>query len=119
MATPTQHETSDAIPTITAASFAALVLGGTGPIAVEFMTYGCGHCRMIEPVVQKVAKMRPAPATMFRVNTAVEAELAGNYEIQSTPTFVMFLNGAEVGRVEGPQPTVPSVLHMLTQMFPS
>jgi hypothetical protein len=29
----------------------------------------------------------------------------------------MFLDGAEVGRVEGPKPNVPSVLQAVTQSF--
>jgi thioredoxin 1 len=109
---------SDSIRTVTAASFTPLVLEGAGPIVVEFMTYGCGHCRTIEPVVQKVAQMLGTTETIFRVNIAVESELADSYRVASTPTFVMFLDGAEVGRAEGPQPTVPSVMRTMTQMFP-
>jgi hypothetical protein len=33
----------DAIPTVTADTFAQLVLAAEGPIAVEFMSYGCPH----------------------------------------------------------------------------
>jgi len=46
---------------------------------------------------------------IFRVNIAIEQELADSYEIQGTPTLIMFLHGREVGRVEGPHPTVSSV----------
>ena len=52
-------------------------------------------------------------------NVAVEQELAGSYQIQGTPTLVMFLNQNEVGRVEGPSPTVSSVLAAVTQPFQS
>jgi len=56
---------------------------------------------------------------IFRVNIAIEQELADSYEIQGTPTFIMFLHGREVGRVEGPHPTVSSVLKVITQPFES
>ena len=110
---------SDRIQTVTSSTFTRLVLEAEGPIAVEFMSYGCAHCRAIEPALEQVAEMVKAQEKIFRVNIAVERELAGNYQIQGTPTLVMFLNQTEVGRVEGPSPTVSSVLTAVTQPFES
>ena len=110
---------SDKIKTVTANTFARLVLEAEGPIAVEFMSYGCAHCRAIEPVLEQVAEMVKPQEKIFRVNIAVEQELAGSYQIQGTPTLIMFLNRNEVGRVEGPSPTVSSVLTAVTQPFES
>jgi thioredoxin 1 len=109
----------DKIQTVTSGTFTRLVLQAEGPIAVEFMSYGCAHCRAIEPVLEQVAEMVKAEEKIFRVNIAVEQELAGSYQIQGTPTLVMFLNQNEVGRVEGPSPTVSSVLTAVTQPFQS
>jgi thioredoxin 1 len=108
---------SDRIQTLNGSAFNALVLEGEGPIAVEFMSYGCAHCREIEPVLQKVAEMVKSKEKIFRVNVAVEQELAGSYEILGTPTFVMFLDGREVGRADGPYPTVSSVMTVVTRPF--
>jgi len=96
----------DAIQTVTGSTFAPLVLAGEGPIAVEFMSYGCAHCRVLEPILQQVATRVAAAETLFRVNIAVEEDLAGSYGINGTPTLIMFLNGKEVGRVDGPRPRV-------------
>src|SRR5450631_2896284 len=109
----------DAIQTVTGNSFASLVLAGEGPIAVEFMSYGCTHCRVLEPILQQVATRVAAHETLFRVNTALEEDLAGHYGISGTPTLIMFLNGKEVGRVDGPQPSVKSVLAAVTEPFQS
>ena len=109
----------DKIQTVTSGTFTRLVLEAEGPIAVEFMSYGCAHCRAIEPVLEQVAEMVKSEEKIFRVNIAVEQELAGSYQIQGTPTLVMFLNQNEVGRVEGPSPTVSSVLTAVTQPFQS
>jgi len=54
--------------------------------------------------------MVKAQEKIFRVNIAVEQELAGSYQIQGTPTLVMFLNQNEVGRVEGPSPTAQHII---------
>ena len=110
---------SDKIRTVTSDTFPSLVLKAQGPIVVEFMSYGCVHCREIEPVLQQVAEMVKSKEKIFRVNTADDQELTDTYEIQGTPTVVMFLNGKEVARVEGPAPTVPSVLTAVTHPFES
>jgi thioredoxin 1 len=117
--TPARSPSHDAIQTVTAATFSKLVLEAEGPAAVEFMSYGCAHCRAIEPALEQVAKMVGPQQKIFRVNIAVEEELANTYQIQGTPTLVMFVNQKEVGRVEGPSPTVSSVLAAVTQPFES
>ncbi|HXM59878.1 MAG TPA: thioredoxin family protein [Terriglobales bacterium] len=117
--TPRRRGSSDIIRTVTGGTFSSLVLEAAGPIVVEFMSYGCVHCRAIEPVLEKVAETVKSKEKIFRVNTAVDEELADSYEIQGTPTLIMFLNGKEVGRVEGPQPTVSGVLTAVTQPFES
>ena len=107
----------DRIPTISGGTFNLMVLEGDGPIAVEFMSYGCAHCRALEPALQQVAELVKDKEKIFKVNIAVERTLADTFEIHGTPTFIMFLNGAETGRVAGPRPTVSSVLAAVTQPF--
>ena len=102
---------------MTSSTFDLMVLEGEGPIVVEFMSYGCEHCRLLEPVLQKVAEMVSPKEKIFRVNIAVAEDLAASYGIEGTPTFLMFLNGREVGRAEGPRPTESNVLTVVTQPF--
>jgi len=108
---------SGRVPMLTRASFAAQVLQGAGPIAVEFMSYGCAHCRAIEPILRQVAAMVKGKEKIFQVNVAVDQGLADSFAIQGTPTMVMFLNGEEAGRVEGASPNLSSVLTAVTQPF--
>jgi thioredoxin len=117
--TQRRRGSGDSIGTVTGGTFSSLVLEADGPIAVEFMSYGCSHCRALEPVIEKVAESIKSKEKVFRVNTAVEEELSDSYDIQGTPTLIMFLNGKEVGRVEGPHPTISTVLAAVTQPFES
>jgi thioredoxin 1 len=115
---PTKKTASiDNIQTVTSSTFTPMVLNDDGPIAVEFMSYGCAHCRAIEPVLQHVASLLESQEKIFRVNTAVEHSLADTYAIRGTPTLIMFSKGKEVGRVEGPRPTESSVLKAVRQPF--
>jgi thioredoxin-like negative regulator of GroEL len=108
---------SDRIQTVTSETFSPLVLNGLGPIVVEFMSYACAHCAEIEPVLQQVAEIVKSQEQIFRVNTGIERGLAEQYHISGTPTLLMFLNGREIGRVEGPPPIASSLLAEITTPF--
>ena len=113
------YRSIDRIRTVTASTFDRLVLNGEGPIVVEFMSYGCAHCGVIEPDLQQVAEMVESTEKIFRVNIALDRELADAYEVQGTPTLIMFLNGAVVGREEGPSPDVSNLLAVVRQPYVS
>jgi len=110
-------DSNDRIETVTGQTFDALVLEKKGPVAVEFMSYGCTHCQTLEPVLQKVAEMVALKEKIVRVNVEIDPELADLYQIQATPTLIMFLNGRPVGQMDGPHPTVSAVLTAVTQPF--
>jgi thioredoxin 1 len=114
-----QSSNQDHLGTATGATFRSLVLEGKGPIAVEFMSYGCAHCRVLEPILQQVAEGLSSRVAIFRVNIARDPELAEAWQIEGTPTLLMFLDGQQVGRIEGPHPTVSSLLGAVTQPFQS
>ena len=111
--------TEEKIQTLDSGSFRPMVLEAEGRIAVEFMSYGCGYCRAIEPLLQRVAETIEADETIFRVNIAADPDLASEYGISGTPTFVMFLSGQELGRAEGPSPSFASVRDAVTSPFVS
>jgi thioredoxin 1 len=108
---------TDFVQSVTQETFNSLVLRSRGPVAVEFMSYGCAHCRLLEPILQEVAESLGSQEAILRVNIAVDQELASRYEIEGTPTLVMFLSGDEVGRVVGPDPSVKSLLNAVTLPF--
>jgi thioredoxin 1 len=107
----------DRIFTVTKDTFEKQVLEAEGPVVVEFMAYGCTHCRVMEPILQRVAEMVAPDETFVRVNVAAQPGLAASYQVQGTPTLIMFLNGRELARVEGPSPIVATVLSAVTQPF--
>lgn len=109
----------DRIQVVDSVSFMPMVLQVDGRIAVEFMSYGCGYCRAIEPALEQVSQMIWPDEKIFRVDITANPDLASEYNIGGTPTFVMFLNGEEVGRSEGPDPDLASVRNAVTGPFVS
>ncbi len=106
-----------AIQDVSGSTFDRLVLEAAGPVVVEFMSYGCGHCRTLEPVLEGVATSLGMTELFFRVNVAVDDELANRYAIAATPTLVFFREGREIGRVEGPHPAAASLSTAVTVPF--
>ena len=106
---------ADFVKSVTGETFDSLVLASVDPVAVEFMSYGCEHCRLLEPVLQEVAERLGSGEAVLRVNIAVDHELANRYEIEGTPTLVMFSRGIEVGRAVGPNPSVKVLWAAVTQ----
>jgi thioredoxin 1 len=117
MTTRSAESQGSAIRKIDGASFDALVLAAKGRVAVEFMSYSCSHCAEIEPTLQQVAEAIRFDEAVFRVNVVTDEELAATYGIRGTPTFVMFEDGREVGRIEGPSPGLKSIMSAVTQPF--
>ncbi len=108
---------TDGVGTLTAGTFEKSALHGTGPIAVEFMAKTCSHCQALEPILQQAAETLKAKEQIFQVDIETDQVLAQRYDIQGTPTILLFRNGSEVGRLVGPSPDLSSLLVGLTQPF--
>ena len=108
---------ADFVQSVTEETFDSLVLGAVTPVAAEFMSYGCEHCRLLEPVLQEVAENLGSREAIFRVNIAIDQELANRYQIEATPTLILFLKGVEVGRSVGPDPSMKVLWDVVTRPF--
>lgn len=73
---------------------------GTALVAVDFSNEGCPPCRAIRPWWDSLPKKYPKMifCTVMCSDCPGDAQSHG---IRATPTFVFFLNGKEVGRVQG------------------
>ena len=105
------------IETLTAEDFWHEVLEQAGPVAVEFMSYSCAHCGQIDPVVREVATALDGAVRICRVNVVHDRALAAEYQVEGTPTFVMFRDGVVVGRAEGPAPVEAVLTELITRPF--
>ena len=72
-----------------------------GVTMVDFWAPWCGPCRMIAPVVEELAEDFEGKATIAKVNTDEEQDIAVKFGIRSIPSILFFKNGEVVDQMVG------------------
>ena len=84
------------------------------PVLIDFWASWCGPCRMMSPVIEKIAEEMGDKLKVCKVNVDENHELAEEYEIMTIPAFIVIKNGAESGRTIGVQPK-EDILNLITR----
>ncbi len=61
---------------------------GKLPAIVDFYAEWCGPCKMIGPILEKLAEEFAGRVEIYKVNTDKEAELAAAFGIMSVPSLL-------------------------------
>lgn len=71
------------------------------PLVVDFWAPWCGPCKSFAPTFRKAAEQMEPRARFIKINTEVEQQIAGQFNIRSIPTLALFKGGKEVARMSG------------------
>lgn len=102
--------------TITSKNFEEEVSKSDVPVLLDFWANWCGPCKMVSPIVDKVAEEVGGKAKVGKVNVDEEQELARSFNIMSIPTLIVINNGKLVKQSVGVM-SKEEILNMLKQRW--
>lgn len=90
--------------TVTDAEFETQVLENELPVVVDFWAPWCGPCKMVAPILDKLAVEYDGKVVIAKVNTDDEQQYAMQFGVQGIPTMMFFKGGKLVHRQVGALP---------------
>ncbi|WP_150245373.1 thioredoxin family protein [Nocardiopsis quinghaiensis] len=81
------------VPAVTDDTFEREVLGRDGPVLLYFWAQWCPSCRMVAPVISRIAEERAGSLTVRRINADENPLTTRNQQVMSLPTLMLFLDG--------------------------
>ena len=97
---------------VTDAAFQKSVLDSNLPVIVDFWAPWCGPCKMVGPILDKLAKELAGKVIIAKVNTDENPQWAQSYGVQGIPTMLFISGGKVVHTQVGalPEPLLRSVV---------
>lgn len=91
------------VTAVTQDTFEKEVLQSDKPVLVDFWASWCGPCKMMGPIIDKLANAHPE-YKVCKVNVDEQQQLAARYGILSIPTVIAFKGGQQAAQSVGVVP---------------
>ncbi|GAA1760998.1 thioredoxin [Pseudarthrobacter sulfonivorans] len=95
------------LPWITAAGdddFAVVAEQSPVPVLVDFWAAWCGPCRMVSPVLDKLATERAGSIKLVKVDVDRAPRLSSRFDVQAIPTLMVVAGGRVLAKQAGAAP---------------
>jgi len=81
--------------------FKTQVLSETLPVLVYFWAPWCGPCRLMSPVMEKIAAQYGDRLKIAKMEVDPNPETVAAYNVQGVPALVLFQAGQPIDAIEG------------------
>ena len=97
---------------VTDDAFEKTVIQADLPVVVDFWAPWCGPCRMVAPVLDKLASEYAGKVLIAKVNTCDNPIWAQKYNVQGIPTMLFMSDGKVIHQQVGalPEPMLRSTV---------
>lgn len=85
-------------------------------LLVDVWAPWCGPCRMLGPVLERIAERFAGQLSVVKLNADQYPEFCNQNGIMSIPTLILYRDGEEVGRKVGFQPE-PALVQFLSEQL--
>lgn len=89
---------------ITDAEFEGAVLESARPVLVDFWAEWCGPCRLVGPVLERMAAELGDRLEIVKVDVDENPESMARYRVTSMPTLLLFKDGEVAHTIIGAKP---------------
>ena len=76
---------------------------GDKPLVVDFWATWCGPCRMVAPIIEKLAEKYDGQIVVGKCDVEENEDLAAEFGIRNIPTILFFKNGVIADKIVGAQ----------------
>jgi thioredoxin 1 len=77
------------------------LLGGERPLLLEFYASWCPHCQRMMPIVERLRRLHGDEVEIVQIDGDMYPDVMADYEADSFPTWIFFIDGREVTRDSG------------------
>ncbi|MGX1161668.1 thioredoxin [Arthrobacter sp. SLBN-100] len=86
------------------ADFSTIAEQSPVPVLVDFWAAWCGPCRMVSPVLDKLAREREGAVKLVKVDVDKSPGLSRRFDVQAIPTLMVIIDGKVAARQAGAAP---------------